>query len=226
MEERPTTPTIHTAGLVPRFPQLSDSDDPDGGGSPRTQVAGRFQRLDLDPEHAGGFDTPSRESKRIAWSRESANFQDEGCPIQISQHMSTEPSNSGTGESLSASSSTSDHRKLLNPNNQQHGRSKSPSLTGEISDQYWHESEITGHNPDDPNDDGYGINGIGFKPTPAIAWARSQKRKQQLADYRTREAREARQRRSERRRIGSTEVKLDDSMFESERRGKVRFDSG
>ncbi|ESZ91585.1 hypothetical protein SBOR_8020 [Sclerotinia borealis F-4128] len=68
----------------------------------------------------------------------------------------------------------------------------------------WHDDEITGYKPDDPDDDGEGINGIGFRPTPAIAHARTQKRKQQMADYMSREAREARARRSERRR--GTEV--------------------
>lgn len=78
-------------------------------------------------------------------------------------------------------------------------RPRSPPLDGEPSDVFWNDSEITGHDPDDPNDDGYGINGIGFRPTPAIAWSRSQKRKQQLTELRNREAREARQERSERR---------------------------
>ncbi|MCJ1477059.1 hypothetical protein MMC13_005730 [Lambiella insularis] len=45
-----------------------------------------------------------------------------------------------------------------------------------------------------------GLNGIGFRPTPAMAYARAQRRKQQLAEWKSREAREARQRRSELRR--------------------------
>jgi len=68
----------------------------------------------------------------------------------------------------------------------------------------WHDDEITGHDPDDPEDDGEGINGIGFKPTPAMAHARAERRKQQLAEYRSREAREARAKRSERRRGSPT----------------------
>lgn len=66
----------------------------------------------------------------------------------------------------------------------------------------WQDDEITGHDIDftSVDDDGEGINGIGFKPTPAIAYARSQKRKQQVNEWRAREAREARQRRFERRR--------------------------
>lgn len=66
----------------------------------------------------------------------------------------------------------------------------------------WQDNEITGHDIDttSPDDDGLGINGIGFKPTPAMAHARSQKRKQQVSEWRAREAREARQRRFDRRR--------------------------
>lgn len=68
----------------------------------------------------------------------------------------------------------------------------------------WHDDEITVYDPADEDDDGTGINGIGFKPTPAIAYARTMKRKQQLAEYKKREEREARARRSSRRR-GSPE---------------------
>ncbi|KAK4990634.1 Glutamate decarboxylase 2 [Elasticomyces elasticus] len=65
----------------------------------------------------------------------------------------------------------------------------------------WQDSEITGHNVDpSPDDDGEGINGIGFKPTPAIAAARIVKRRRQVKEWRDREAREARMRRMEKRR--------------------------
>lgn len=69
----------------------------------------------------------------------------------------------------------------------------------------WHDSEITGHLVDpstDPDDDGTGLNGIGFRPTPAIAYARSQKRRQQLNEWKARETREARAKRHDRRRRG------------------------
>ena len=65
---------------------------------------------------------------------------------------------------------------------------------------WWHDEEITGHNPNDPTDDGYGINGVGFLPTPAIANARAERRKKQVAEWKNREAREARQKRGDRRR--------------------------
>ncbi|RFU80078.1 hypothetical protein TARUN_2126 [Trichoderma arundinaceum] len=64
----------------------------------------------------------------------------------------------------------------------------------------WHEDEITIYDPNDKDDDGTGINGVGFKPTPAIAHARVMKRRQQMAEYRKREENEARNRRSQRRR--------------------------
>ncbi|GAB1317861.1 INO80 complex subunit B-like conserved region domain-containing protein [Madurella fahalii] len=87
----------------------------------------------------------------------------------------------------------------------------------------WHDDEITIYDPDDSDDDGTGINGIGFKPTPAIAYARTVRRKQQLAEYRKREEREARAKRSQRRRgspaPGLVEIKGKAKM---ERR-RVRF---
>lgn len=64
----------------------------------------------------------------------------------------------------------------------------------------WQDDEITGHEIDaSADDDGEGINGIGFKPTAAMAEARSARRKQQVDQWRAREARGARQRRIEKR---------------------------
>ncbi|KAI9731421.1 MAG: hypothetical protein M1818_007811 [Claussenomyces sp. TS43310] len=89
----------------------------------------------------------------------------------------------------------------------------------------WHDDEITGHDPDDPDDDGEGINGIGFKPTAAQAEARSQRRKQQLADYRSRESKEARSRRNERRR-GSPVTNRNTTIVDAETARRVRFSEG
>jgi hypothetical protein len=105
-------------------------------------------------------------------------------------------------------------------------QSRSPPLNGEPQDNFWHDSEITGHNPTDPDDDLLGINGIGFKPTPAIAWARSQKRKQQLADYKSRETREARQRRIERRRVPSNLESEKENEDGRSTKTRVRFEDG
>jgi hypothetical protein len=95
-------------------------------------------------------------------------------------------------------------------------RSKSKDRTGQASQWKkspspppstltWQDSEITGHlagPATDPDDDGTGLNGIGFRPTPAMAQARAQRRRQQVLDWKAREAREARAKRSERRRRG------------------------
>lgn len=86
----------------------------------------------------------------------------------------------------------------------------------------WHDDEITVYDPDDEDDDGVGINGIGFKPTPAIAYARTMKKRQQLAEYRKREEREARARRSHRRR-GSPEKPSPPKMERKDTARKVRF---
>ncbi|KAI9804133.1 MAG: hypothetical protein M1825_001535 [Sarcosagium campestre] len=51
------------------------------------------------------------------------------------------------------------------------------------------------------SDDGLGINGIGFRPTAATAYARNERRRQQIMEYRSREARDARRQRTERRRL-------------------------
>ncbi|KAI4130323.1 MAG: hypothetical protein LQ347_003427 [Umbilicaria vellea] len=103
---------------------------------------------------------------------------------------------------------------------------RSPSPEASLT---WQDSEITGHDPTDPSDDGYGINGVGFRPTPAIAHARAQKRKQQVAEWKNREARDARQRRSERRwkgeNVGGTPVggTRDGLLQQGEGIRKVRF---
>jgi hypothetical protein len=86
----------------------------------------------------------------------------------------------------------------------------------------WHEDEITVYDPNDSDDDGTGINGIGFKPTPAVAHARSVKRRQQLAEYRKREEREARSRRFLRRRGSPPGLSGLKEKGRAERR-KVRF---
>lgn len=89
----------------------------------------------------------------------------------------------------------------------------------------WHDDEITVYDPNDEDDDGVGINGIGFKPTPAIAYARTMKKRQQLAEYKKREEREARARRSHRRR-GSPERLAPPKIERKETSRKVRFTEG
>lgn len=90
----------------------------------------------------------------------------------------------------------------------------------------WHDDEITVYDPEDEDDDGVGINGIGFKPTPAIAYARSIKKRQQLAEYRKREEREARARRSHRRRGTPERPAPPPKLERKDAARKVRFTEG
>jgi len=87
----------------------------------------------------------------------------------------------------------------------------------------WHEDEITIYDSADSDDDGEGVNGIGFKPTPAIAHARSLKRRQQLAEYRKREDSEARARRMQRRRAPAHVTPGLIELKSSVERRRVRF---
>lgn len=87
----------------------------------------------------------------------------------------------------------------------------------------WHEDEITMYDSDDSDDDGTGINGIGFKPTPAIAYARAVRRKQQMAEYKKREEREARAKRSQRRRGSPASGLMEITGKGKMERRRVRF---
>ncbi|OMP88007.1 hypothetical protein BK809_0002764 [Diplodia seriata] len=91
----------------------------------------------------------------------------------------------------------------------------------------WQDSEITGHEIDrERDDDGYGINGLGFRPTHAVAQHRALKRRQQILEWRAREAREARQKRSERRRLAASIAASDQRKVAGEAAQKrmVRFE--
>lgn len=62
----------------------------------------------------------------------------------------------------------------------------------ELSQFWWQPSEITGHDPADPEEDNRGMNGIGYQKTKQDAWKLGQQRKKQISDWRSREAKEAR----------------------------------
>ncbi|KAH6686787.1 hypothetical protein F5X68DRAFT_232121 [Plectosphaerella plurivora] len=87
----------------------------------------------------------------------------------------------------------------------------------------WHENEITVYDPDDSDDDGTGVNGIGFKPTPALARIRTQKRRQQLLEYKKREDREARARRNQRRRGSTAEASVSAAAKKAMAERRVHF---
>lgn len=197
--------------------------------SPRATVAGRFGELAIrgdllsDPVLAGD----SRRSSLAPPAPETCKSDHHNpatMPEALPATSSSEPDrqallfdqpaaqpavqDQATPKTLSPSKkkSASFTRKQLNPSSpSKRKQRRSPPPTGVQSEEdplVWHDSEITGHNPSDPSDDGYGINGIGFKPTASIAWERSQRRQKQVTEWKTREAREARERRRERRRDG------------------------
>jgi hypothetical protein len=106
--------------------------------------------------------------------------------------------------SLQLSTKTSQKSRAQNRSSS-HPRPLNKSPSPPPSALTWKNSEITGHisgPSNDPDDDGTGLNGIGFQPTAAIAYARSQKRRQQLNEWKARETREARAKRHDRRRRG------------------------
>ena len=187
-------------------------------GSPRTNVAGRLQNLDLrehSPTSDLGFGVPVE--SRVNHSQtvlQSDGFNpniilpdktynapitpppnSNGCftnwiPSRIQNKTSIMPLEIPETPRIRPVSSPTPPPSAKKP------RSPTP-LSPTL---WWHDEEITGHKPNDPSDDGYGINGIGFLPTPAIANARAERRKKQVAEWKNREAREARQKRGDRRR--------------------------
>lgn len=88
----------------------------------------------------------------------------------------------------------------------------------------WQQDEITGHHIDHTaDDDGEGINGIGFIPTPAMVTKRSEWRRRQILEWRARETREARQRRYEKRKTSQRDSAISLDEGGSFKRRMVRF---
>ena len=226
-------------------------DEAKSEGSPRTCVAGHLEGLDLDAQneipqlqfdkttelHVGkartGFGSSTFDPRICLPSQTyeppvtpplsshgplpvtfQANATDTPMPLEIPETPRLRPVSSPTPPPSATK---------LNP-------SKSPPATPSAQALWWDDSEITGHDPKDPTDDGYGINGVGFLPTPAIANARAERRKKQVAEWKLREAREARQKRSDRRRrrdlemgpVGNPTVRGENCSKVEEGR-KVRF---
>lgn len=206
-------------------------------GSPRSTVAGRLQNLDLDEHHQiPSLDIDlSFETQKVSTDKNSGGFH----PQSFVGPITPPPSSSGPPSEISQLAyesppitmpveipETPRLRPVSSP-------TPPPSTTKPKSPPppspalWWSDTEITGYNPSDPTDDGYGINGVGFLPTPAIANARAERRKKQVAEWKNREAREARQKRSDRRRRrdrsvgGSTDQGVGSNRAEEGRR--VRF---
>ena len=206
-----------------RPPNFTLNDGIDDVESPRTKVSKTFDTLDLDGENLSTLKSEILTETQSSTHLADVNDSEPLLPDHQSQlgHSSVRAANNCSKTSQKDDPTSATASQILS-------RSKSPPLDGEISDKFWHDSEITGHNPNDPNDDGYGINGIGFRPTPALAWSRSQRRKQQLTDLKNREAREARQQRSERRKRFISESDDHSAAVDASPRknARVRFENG
>ncbi|KAL4921856.1 hypothetical protein BDW62DRAFT_97685 [Aspergillus aurantiobrunneus] len=190
-----------------------------------------FLQTNCFPKHSDlhGFRDMPESAPSAAIKRHSRRLDDHAPPTSDSAaDAGSQPEVAKPPVNTSRQPSTSPRKKRNAPASTKATKSHSPSGAppppGVVVEDLltWNDSEITGHNPTDPEDDGYGINGIGFKPTAAIAWARSQKRQKQVAEWKSREAREAREKRRERR-IGNDLNKLRTVQSGSIQK-KVKFD--
>lgn len=214
-------------------------------GSPRTNVAGHLQNLDLE-EHIPisnldfGISTKSRVSSSETTPRSGSFNPNIVLPDKTYDAPITPPPKSNGPFATWVPAQTEDGNPIapleipetprlcpvssLSPPSSAEKSRSPPPLSPTL---WWHDEEITGHNPNDPTDDGYGINGIGFLPTPAIASARAERRKKQVAEWKNREAREARQKRGDRRRRRDLESGPSASCTKHEKMAnesrKVRF---
>ncbi|KAG8529274.1 uncharacterized protein KY384_005909 [Bacidia gigantensis] len=214
-----------------------------------TSVAGDMQRLELQGTEAKSANQPRVPLAKgeEVWTSPPTNV-DNPNPVQCEKDYKLcplPPISDDLFSSSSTSSLSSVGRTLsLRPAPNEIPETPSPSPTtpltqgtadalqgqnssSSIPTLWWSETDLTGQTLDtqDSGDDGEGINGIGFMPTPAIAYARSEKRRRQLKDWKERESREARIRRGERRRKGDSEVssRVEIGYNELGNEKKVRF---
>lgn len=212
-------PTLTTSGLSQCMSTTNDSAEDVGSHSPSMRMTGKFQKMDLQSPIDFHMPTMTAEMPGLAFRCQPRVASDTPLTTATATattttatttttppHNQTSPpqqfepleSSDFTFESPIPRSADVSPTLTVSPSK----RAKSPPPSTVVSDQFWHASEITGWTPDDPDEDNYGINGVGYAKTAAKAWSISQKRKQQIAEYRSRETREARQRRHERRLSG------------------------
>ena len=240
--DAPSPSRLKTTNL-PTSPLLKDGCSNEG--SPRTNVVGHLQNLDLQ-EHSPISDLDFGMPLESRMSPSETGLQPGGfnpnivLPDKTYNAQITLPLNSNGPFATWAPPGVQDKnpitpleipetprlRPVSSPTPPPSTKmSRSPPLLSPTL--WWHDEEITGHNPNDPTDDGYGINGIGFLPTPAIASARAERRKKQVAEWKNREAREARQKRGDRRRRRDLESGPSGGSTNHEKRAnesrKVRF---
>ncbi|KAL8927144.1 MAG: hypothetical protein Q9208_002528 [Pyrenodesmia sp. 3 TL-2023] len=227
----PSPTRLRTSNLPTRPANTQDALD--GDRSPRSTVAGHFQNLNLT---GYGFDFENPMDKLNAScsipDSEDSDFPSSQGSVQSPMAQPHAPSVLSSAHPIFDSTSTTRDLPLeipetprlqpttaISPVPLPIPRSKSPPPLN----LWWADTEITGHDPKDPADDGYGINGVGFLPTPAMASARAERRKRQVAEWKNREAREARQRRIETRKRRDFEVNSENRRSSE---GGLRIDGG
>ncbi|KAI1344492.1 hypothetical protein F5Y15DRAFT_113251 [Xylariaceae sp. FL0016] len=186
--------------------QLDEEDDSTARKRPKFPLA---QESDKEPNNGKEFETSTNEAGPVGINESGhPTFHAAVDPVVVKTSKATE-----TGRLQKSYPSIN---RLADSKSRGRSRSRTPPITsrrkripGDWEDApivdpiraalTWHEDEITVYDPDDKDDDGTGINGIGFKPTAAVAYQRAQKRKQQLVEYKKREESEARARRNQRR---------------------------
>lgn len=213
--------TAAQAGLHP-ISHLTQVADNSTTSSPSRAVSTKFERLRIKEAVAkidfGKSGTLEPSQKRMRSSRSTINTPPS---IQLEDAEAFARSGDATFEipetplfpvSVSHRSAQSPAPQVVKPTPKRMKSPPPPARSPRSSDLQstpnlltWQEFEITGYDINGPDDDGEGINGLGFKPTPTMAYARSQDRKRQVREWRAREARDARQKRSERRRNGESE---------------------
>ena len=229
----PPTSRVKISGLPP---DPIDEKDREGGRSPRTAVAGHLQSLHLEDNGP----MPMFDFRRVLdgqgiYDKGKCNFDSGTTDLTF-----TLDTNGGPALGIAFSSGPPPYHPPTPPNDSSSmleipetprlkpvssplpspGSKSPPGL-------WWSDAEITGHDPKDPSDDGYGINGVGFIPTPAVANARAERRKKQVAEWKNREAKEARQKRSDKRRRRELENEISsNSTNTAQEERKVRFLEG
>lgn len=199
----PMSPLTPTDDVIRKKPKLEEM-RVDSGTSLDTQstiIKSIFWKKDNDLDTITYMSKPGP-SKEIPETPQSSQPRLLPDIASFAQHSTFESPSKG---SSSQKSLIITHKSLTKNRSSSQPASRRKSPSPPLSALTWHDSEITGHLADpstDPDDDGTGLNGIGFRPTPAIAYARSQKRRQQLNEWKARETREARAKRHERRRRG------------------------
>ena len=213
----------HTAGLSPyairirtELPSRPIEDPLAGSYSPRAAVAGQLQALHIQEEHGPNSVSyiPRRKKETVSSSSMNPSLQTAFSFFETSStnNNGTPAASTTTTPSTPPQIPSTPHLKPVSPSP---ARIISPLLRRKLSPPlkspprsrspppppFFHGSRSP--SPSDTIDtQNLGLNGIGYKPTPAMAYARAQRRKQQVAEWKAREAKEARQRRIESRRQG------------------------